>query len=42
MALKNDRLVVDTTSHLITGDVDLLILKYFGETKIVSFKDYLG
>jgi putative PIN family toxin of toxin-antitoxin system len=28
-------------THLITGDKDLLVLKKFGKTKILSFSDYL-
>lgn len=29
-------------SHLITGDKDLLILKSFGKTKILTFTEYLA
>ena len=28
-------------THLITGDKDLLILKVYGETKILTMKEYL-
>jgi uncharacterized protein len=29
-------------THLLTGDKDLLILKRFGQTKIIKITDYLG
>jgi len=29
-------------SHLLTGDKDLLVLKNFGRTKILTIADYLG
>ncbi len=36
-------LAVDgNASHLITGDQDLLVLKHFGKTKILSIADFLN
>jgi putative PIN family toxin of toxin-antitoxin system len=29
-------------THLLTGDKDLLILKNFGQTKIITITEYLG
>jgi putative PIN family toxin of toxin-antitoxin system len=29
-------------THLLTGDKDLLILKNFGQTKILTITEYLG
>jgi len=31
-----------TATHIITGDKDLLVLKRFGETEIVTLTEYLS
>jgi hypothetical protein len=47
MPKQKDRIIVDTGNlfnwhHLITGDKDLLELKKFGKTRILTMREYLA